>query len=163
MQLKSLKLCNTIVLKKSTNALMQQKNMPVEQVIHLLSSESGLLGVSGISGDMQILLNSQEPRAQLAIELFVYRTSCAVAAHPVATQGVDALIFTGAIGANCAYIRQKICHQLAWLGVSININANQQNQAIISTHQSSIYLGVIPTNEELIIAQHLRRLLPSIQ
>src|SRR5262249_43136730 len=121
--------------------------------------ESGLLGVSGISSDMRTLLASADPRAAEAINLFVYRIGRELGSLAAALDGLDALVFTGGIGENAAPIRQCVCRDAAWLGVELDEAANDAGGPRISRVGSRVTAWVIPTNEELMIAQHTRRLL----
>jgi acetate kinase len=139
--------------------LLQQQGLTVKQLEELLYKRSGLLGLSGISNDMRVLLDSNEPRAKLAVDYFVYRVSREIGSLVAALQGLDALVFTAGIGENSPIIRQRILEQLAWLGIQFNTSANQQNADCISQPDSTIQVFVLPTNEELMIARHTRRLL----
>ena len=134
--------------------LLQEKHYSVKQLEDLLYNQSGLLGVSGVTGDMRELLSSQDPQAMQAIELFCYRAALEVGSLSVVLQGCDALVFTGGIGENAPFIRKKIGERLAWLGLKINDDANKNNSNIISAKDSSILVSVIPTNEEYMIAKH---------
>ncbi len=134
--------------------LLREKQLSVEEISALLHFKSGLFGLSGISGDMRVLLNSQHPDAQYAIDVFVYRIICKIGAMTAAIQGLDSLIFTAGIGEHAYSIREKICQEIAWLGLEIDYEANRQNAKKISTQQSPVSVWVIPTNEEKIIATH---------
>lgn len=138
--------------------LMQEKHYSVDQILQLLYRESGLLGVSGISSDMRDLLSSGSPYALEAIELFCYYAALEIGSLCVALGGCDALIFTAGIGEHTPQIRQKICNYLHWLGVKLDDQTNSNNATIISSKDSQIIVGVIPTNEEYMIAQHTRLL-----
>lgn len=131
---------------------MQQQGMTSDAIQHLLYTESGLKGLSGISGDMRELLASQEPSARLAVDYFFQRTAEAIAALGVATSGLDALIFTAGIGENSAASRRGICARLGWLGVALDASRNAANSRCISPETSAIGVYVIPTNEERQIA-----------
>ncbi|SJM94271.1 Acetate kinase (fragment) [Crenothrix polyspora] len=137
--------------------LMNHYGMDAPALEQLLYHESGLLGVSGISGDMRTLLASDNPQAQEAIELFVYRIGCEIGSLAAALGGLDALIFTGGIGEHSALIRAKICHQAAWLGLELDESANQATAICISTAGSKIATWVVPSNENLMIARHTLR------
>jgi acetate kinase len=139
--------------------LLQQQGLTVKQLEELLYKQSGLLGLSGISNDMRVLLDSNEPRAKLAVDYFVYRVSREIGSLIAALQGLDAIVFTAGIGENSPIIRQRILKQLAWLGIQFNARANQQNADCISQPDSNIQVFVLPTNEELMIARHTRLLL----
>ena len=139
--------------------LIAVENMPVGAVNDILYNRSGLLGVSGISNDMRTLLASTDPRAQAAVDLYVYRLKRELGALIGALEGLDGLVFTGGIGENAAPIRARLCESLQWLGVSIDLDANQANASCISHASSTIPVWVIPTNEELMIARHALALL----
>lgn len=137
--------------------LLEHKNYSIAQVQHLLYNESGLLGVSGLTNNVQELLtHAQEPPVQEAIDLFCYRAAQEASALCVALGGCDALIFTAGIGENVPLFRQKICEYLAWMGIKLLDDANDRNAHHISAPDSKIKVGVIPTNEELMIARHVR-------
>jgi len=139
--------------------LMDQRGMNARAIEKLLYQESGLLGVSGLSSDMRTLLNSSEPRAKLAVDLFVYRIRREMGSLAASLEGINAVVFTGGIGENSPVIRERICLDAAWLGVELNSEANQAGERRISTPQSRVAAWVIPTNEELMIAQHTLRIL----
>ena len=134
--------------------LSRNKHLSVDAISDLLHYHSGLLGLSGISGDMQVLLGSQHPDAQRAIKVFVYRAVHEIGGMVAAIQGLDNLVFTAGIGEHAGTIREKICLQLRWLGVALDKEANKQNAVRISTLQSPVSVWVIPTNEEKMIATH---------
>ncbi len=139
--------------------LMDGRGMDMRAIEKLIYSQSGLLGVSGISSDMRTLLESKEPRARLAIDLFVYRIRREMGSLIAALGGVDAIVFTGGIGENAAPIRERVCRDAAWLGVEFDADANARRGPCISTTKSRVTAWVIPTNEELMIARHTRRLI----
>ncbi|PIZ04234.1 MAG: acetate kinase [Gammaproteobacteria bacterium CG_4_10_14_0_8_um_filter_38_16] len=134
--------------------LMKEKKYSEKQIEHLLYHESGLLGVSQLSSDAQKLLSSTNANAMYAIELFCYHAALAFGSLAVALGGCDALIFTAGIGENAAFIRKKIADRLGWMGMTLNHQSNQNNETIISDHDSKIIVGVIPTHEEYMIAKH---------
>jgi len=137
--------------------LMQEKKYTADQISDLLYKQSGLLGVSGISNDMRELLNSEAPEAAEAITLYVHRIVRELGALTAVLEGFDGLVFTGGIGENAALIREQVCHKLAWLGIELDSELNQQAlgcTALISSKQSQVRVYVVPTNEELMIAQH---------
>ncbi|MFV0438261.1 MAG: acetate/propionate family kinase [Desulfopila sp.] len=139
--------------------LLQEKGMDAEEISELLYKQSGLLGVSGISNDMRVLLESPEPRAREAVELFVYRVGRELGSLVAALGGLDGLVFTAGIGENAPAIRAMVCQAAAWLGVAVDVRANNAGDARISTAASRVAVWVIPTNEELMIAVHTRALL----
>ncbi|HOM15418.1 MAG TPA: acetate kinase, partial [Rubrivivax sp.] len=139
--------------------LIDEHGMDARAIEQLIYSESGLLGVSGISGDMRTLLESADPRAALAVELFVYRIGRELGSLAAALGGLDAVVFTAGIGERAAPVRARICRAAAWLGVELDEAANATNGPRISTAASRTTAWVIPTNEELMIARHTRDLL----
>ena len=139
--------------------LMDQGGMDARAVEKLVYNQSGLLGVSGISSDMRTLLASREPKAKLAVDLYVYRIGRELGSLAAALQGVDALVFTAGIGENSAEIRARVCRDAAWLGVELDPKANAAGGPRITTASSRVSAWVVPTNEELMIARHTRALL----
>lgn len=138
--------------------LMDYQHMDAKALTRLLYKESGLLGVSGISQDMRVLLDSPSAEAREAVELFCYRIVREVGSLTAALGGLDALVFTGGIGEHSAPIRQQVCAQLGWLGLSLDAAANAVDAARISAADSLIEVCVIPTNEEWVIARHTAEL-----
>ena len=134
--------------------LMDQHKMDARALEKLLYHESGLKGVSGISGDMRCLLSSDTPEAQEAIDLFIYRIKREIGSLVAALGGLDALIFTGGIGERSAIIRTHICREAAWLGIELDPAANERHGPCISSPGSRVSVWVVPTDENLIIAQH---------
>jgi acetate kinase len=139
--------------------LMDRHGLGARALEKLLYQESGLLGVSGVSSDMRVLLASPDPRAAEATELFVYRVGRELGSLAAAVGRLDAVVFTGGIGENAASVRAGICRGAAWLGLDLDVPANDAGGPRISTAASRVAAWVIPTNEELMIAQHTRRLL----
>jgi acetate kinase len=139
--------------------LMDQHGMDARALEDLLYQQSGLLGVSGISSDMRTLLASSDPRAAEAVQLFVYRIVRELGSLAAALGGLDALVFTGGIGENSAPIRARVCRDAAWLGLELDEEANERGGPCLSRQDSRVAAWVIPTDEELMIAQHTRRLL----
>ena len=120
----------------------------------LLYKKSGLLGISGISGDMRRLKDSKAASAAEAIEYFVYQIVKFAGAYTAVLGGLDAFVFTAGIGENDPPLRAAVVEKLAWLGASLDVDANNRNGPRISTEDSKVSLWVIPTNEEWMIAQH---------
>lgn len=139
--------------------LMGGRGMDMRAIEKLVYNQSGLLGVSGISSDMRTLLSSEEPRARLAVDLFVYRVRREMGSLVAALGGLDALVFTGGIGENAAPVRERVCQDAAWLGVELDAGANAKGGPRISTAASRVKAWVIQTNEELMIARHTRRVI----
>ena len=141
--------------------LMDQRGMGPREIEKLLYSQSGLQGLSGVSADMRTLLASSEPRAKLAVDLFVYRIGRELGSLVAALGGIDAIVFTAGIGEHAAPIRERICRQAEWLGLELDAAANAVHAQRISAPGSKVSAWVIPTNEELMIARHTRDLLPA--
>lgn len=125
----------------------------------LLYRQSGLLGVSGISGDIRVLMASEAPAAREAIELFTYRVALETGAMAAALGGLDGLVFSAGIGEHAAPIRAAICARLAWMGLDLDPAANAAHAACISRRGSRVGIHVIPTDEEAMVARHTRVIL----
>ncbi len=135
--------------------MVQAEGMDGKALEKLLYKESGLLGVSGgISNDMRVLLDCDDPNAQEAVDLFVYRIVKEIGALAMTIGGIDALVFTAGIGEHSAEIRKRVIEQAAWLGIAISPAANLANGPCLSTPDSAVSAWAIPTNEELMIARH---------
>jgi acetate kinase len=139
--------------------LMDERGMDARAIENLIYQQSGLLGVSGISGDMATLLASTDPRAALAIDLYLYSIRRELGSLAAALGGLDALVFTAGIGENSALIRKRVCEDARWLGIELDVDANARGGPGISVPGSRVSAWIFPTNEELMIAQHTRRLL----
>jgi acetate kinase len=120
----------------------------------LLYRQSGLLGVSGLSGDMRVLTASEDPHAREAIDLFTYRIATEAGGFVCALGGLDGLVFTAGIGEHAPTIRAEICKRLSWLGLRLDPAANAANADRISSADSKIEVHVIATDEEATIARH---------
>lgn len=132
--------------------LLSQEGMSIAEVERLLYTQSGLLGVSGVSSDMRTLHQSQDPRATEAIDLFAWRVAREIGGLLSSLAGLDGLVFTAGIGENDPVIRALICQRLAWAGIVIEPAANQANAPLISTPASKVAVRVIATDEERMIA-----------
>jgi acetate kinase len=139
--------------------LMDQHRMDARAIEKLLYNQSGLLGVSGISSDMRTLLAADNPRARLAIDLYVYRIRRELGSLAAALGGLAAMVFTAGIGEHAGVIRERVCRDAAWLGVELDASANTRGGPRISSAGSRVSVWVVPTNEELMIARHTRALL----
>ena len=133
---------------------MDRHGLDARALEQLLYYESGLLGISGISSDMRTLLASEDPQAQEAIELFVYRVGREIGSLAAALGGLDALVFTGGVGEHSAEIREKVCQQVAWLGLELDDSANEATATRISRLDSKVSAWIVPTDENLMIAKH---------
>jgi len=139
--------------------LFQTLRLSPEEVTTMLYKQSGLLGISEVSSDMRVLLQSSEPKACLAVDYFVYRAAKEIGSLAAVMSGVDGIVFTAGIGENSAEIRRRICEHSAWLGIQLDVQANVRGGPCISTSGSKVSAWVIPTNEELMIARHTATLL----
>jgi acetate kinase len=139
--------------------LLDHEHMDARAVERLIYNQSGLLGVSGISSDMRTLLASAAPAAREAVDLFVYRIGRELGSLVAALGGLDGLVFTGGIGEHAAEIRAGACRDAAWLGVLLDVAANDRHGPRISAPGSRIPVFVVPTDENLMIARHTRDLL----
>lgn len=139
--------------------LISQRGMTVADVEHLLHHQSGLLGVSGISGDMRQLLADGSVHAQDAVDLYVYRINRELGSLVAALGGIDSLVFTGGIGEHAAEIRHRICELAQWTGLVLDADANRAGPPRISSADSAVSAWVVATDEEQIIARHARVLL----
>jgi len=141
--------------------LISELGMGAHDIEDLIYRQSGLLGVSGISSDMRVLLASDDPRARLAVELYTYRIGRELGSLAAAAQGLDALVFTAGIGEHAPLIRERVCRQAAWLGVTVDAaaNADANGATRIGTASGQVAVWVIPTDEELMIARHTRSLI----
>ena len=137
--------------------LIDELRMDTRAVEKLIYQQSGLLGVSGVSSDMRTLLESKEPRAKFAVDLFVYRIRRELGSLISALEGIDALVFTGGIGERSAAIRDSVCRDAAWTGLALDRAANAAAGPRISMPESPVTAWAVPTNEELMIARHTRR------
>jgi acetate kinase len=139
--------------------LISEKGMSASNVQNFLYRDCGLKGLSGISNDMRELEASEDPHAILAIEYFVHRIGLNAGMLAAALQGIDAFVFTAGIGENAARIRARIAEKLAWLGVVLDPAENSRHARLISRSDSRTPVYVVPTDEELMIAQHTLSLL----
>jgi acetate kinase len=122
----------------------------------LLYERSGLLGVSGISSDMRLLLTSADPHAAEAVNLFVYRIVGEIGMLAARMGGIDAIVFSAGIGENSPPIRSRICAGCTWLGARLDETANSVDLELIHTPASTIQLAIVPTDEERMIALHTK-------
>ena len=136
--------------------LLLEKGMTPAAVNHLINQEAGLLGISGISSDMQDLLAQKDTKtdAALAVNLFCYQARKFIGAFAAALGGLDTFVFTGGIGENSAAIRAMICEPLEFLGIRLDQGLNEGNSPVISRKDSPVTVRVMKTNEELMIARH---------
>src|SRR5437899_798775 len=141
--------------------LLEEKKMDAQAIEKLLYSQCGLLGVSGVSSDVRELLQSQDPRAKIALDLYIYRIGRELGSLAAALGGLDAIVFTAGIGQNAVPIRERVCRDAAWLGVELDpaANVNPGSSGCITTPKSRVAAWVLRTDEELMIARHTQRLI----
>ena len=138
--------------------LIQEKKICPDAVAQCLYKQSGLLGLSGVSGDMRVLQASEAPQSMEAIDYFVRRVVREIGSLAAAMGGVDALVFTAGVGENASSIRKRILNESSWLGFAVDDDANDAGDARLTQAERSPSAWVIPTNEELMIARHAFRL-----
>jgi len=137
--------------------LMRQRQLDAQQIDRLLNHESGLVGISGISGDMREILKAMKQgdgRAKLAFDIYVHRLYSAIGSMTAVMGGIDALIFTAGVGENSSEVRAATCKPLGFLGIELEheLNANPKLDADISTQQSRVRVLVIRAEEDWAIA-----------
>lgn len=147
--------------------IMDKEDMTGKQVYQYLNNKSGVLGISGLSSDFRDLEKASgngDERASLAMDIFAYRVSKYIGAYAVAMGGLDAVIFTAGLGENSPVIREKICENLGFMGASLDKEKNAVRDGIreISKDGCPVKLLVIPTNEELVIAEETERICQNI-
>jgi acetate kinase len=143
--------------------LLRERGMSPAELETVFYRESGLLGVSGISNDMRVLLDSDDPHAKEAVELFVYRVCREIGSLAAALGGLDAIVFTAGIGEHAPAVRKAVAEGCAWLGVAMDDIANANARPRISRSDSRVNLWVVPTDEELMIARHTTALVSARQ
>jgi acetate kinase len=141
--------------------LLEERGLTPTEVSDLLNKQAGLLGVSGTSADMRDLLDREasDPHAAEAIALFCYQAKKFLGALVAALEGIDALVFTGGIGEHSATVRERICEGLGFLGVRLDTDRNAANTPIISSDAAAVTVLIVPTDEDLMVARHTRRLI----
>ena len=141
--------------------LLQERGMSPTEVSDLLNKRAGLLGVSGTSADMRDLLDREptDGRAAEAIALFCYQAKKFLGALAAALGGLDTLVFTGGIGEHSATVRERVCEGLEFLGVRLDPDRNSAHARVVSSNGSAVTVRVVPTDEDLMVARHTRRLI----
>ena len=141
--------------------LLEEWGLTVTEVSDLVNKQAGLLGVSGTSADMRDLLDREasDPRAAEAIALFCYGAKKFLGALAAALGGLDALVFTGGIGEHAGLVRERVCEGLAFLGIRLDRGRNAAHAPVISSDAAAVTVRVVPTDEDLMVARHTRRLI----
>jgi acetate kinase len=150
--------------------IRNKEGMTVREIDTMLNKQSGLLGLSGLTNDMRDLIAEEQEkndrRARLAIDIFVLRAKKYIGAYLAEMGGADAIIFTGGIGENSAIIRERICNEMEWFGLTLDKKSNDKmvggKEGDISTADSTLKAFVIPTNEELLIARDTVRAVKNV-
>jgi acetate kinase len=142
---------------------LRERGIDAKRLDHVLNHESGLLGVSELTADMRELLAAarSNPSARLAVDLYAHRIRQTIGAMAATLGGVDALIFTAGIGENAPQVRERVCENLGFLGLSLDpaANAERKPDGDIATKDSKGRILVLATREELMIAREVHRLL----
>ncbi len=138
--------------------LLDHEGMTSKEIADMLYKESGLKGLSGLSGDMRELEAAGTPEAEQAIDYFVFRVRRQLGGLAAALGGLDAMVFCGGIGENSARIRSRICEDLHWIGLDVDEARNARGETLISTATSRAKILVIKTDEEAMIAKHTMEL-----
>ena len=140
--------------------LMQVEKLNAKKFNHLINHESGLIGLSETSADMQqlIKIKNDDSRAAAAFKLFCYQAKKYIGSYAAALDGLDIIVFSGGIGENSPEVRMQICTGLNFLGIELDEMKNKNNELVISTNSSKATVYVIKTNEELMIAQLVRNI-----
>jgi acetate kinase len=135
--------------------------MTAQQFNDMVTTKSGLLGVSGTSGDMRDLLarESEDPRAADAVALFCYQIKKWIGAFAAALGGLDTLVFSGGIGEQAPLVRARICAGLGFLGIELDAARNAENAVHISLPEAGVNVRVIATDEQLVIARAVSQLI----
>jgi acetate kinase len=141
--------------------LARTENMGGPQFQDMVNHASGLLGMSETSADMRDLLalEATDVRAAEAVAVFCYQAKKCLGAYAAALGGLDTLVFSGGIGEHAAPVRERICQGMSFLGIEIDTTRNAEHAAVISTATSRVTVRVIPTDEELMIARSVDRVL----
>lgn len=141
--------------------LIRAQGMSAEALEDMLYNRSGLLGLSGVSGDARVLVESEAPAADEALDIFAFRVAREAAALAATLGGLDALVFTGGIGEHHAEIRARICARLRWLGVTIDADFNEANAPDIALSDATIAVLIISADEEQAMAEECAAILIS--
>ncbi len=141
--------------------LLEERDMPLPELDDMLYHRSGLLGLSGISADSRDLVESEDPHARDALEVFAHRIAQTVAALAITLGGLDGLVFTAGIGEHQPLVREMVCRHLGWLGLEIDDTANGESRRRIEGPKSEVAVLVMPTDEEQVIAEEALSVLPA--
>ena len=148
--------------------VMERAGLSTEEIRKVLTTKGGLLGISGVSGDvrdLELAAAKGVARARLALEVFAYSVKKYIGAYAAAMGGLDAIAFAGGIGENGIQMRREICSGLEFMGVELDEERNQirKKEAIISKEGAKVAVVVVPTNEEIIVARETARIISGIR
>ena len=148
--------------------LMKKEGWTAEEAENMLNKKSGVQGISGLAPDFRVIESesyTDNERAKIAMESFKYAVASYIAKYAVAMNGIDAIVFTGGVGENQINIRRGICEKLEFMGVKIDVEANnvRGEERLITKPESKIRAYIIPTNEELMIAKETEKLVNYIK
>jgi len=150
--------------------IMQKENIGVNEANTLINKHSGMIGITGVSSDMREIENAawneSNDRAQLGLEMYYYRVKKYIGAYAAAMGGVDIIIFTGGVGENGSETREAICKNMEFIGLEFDKEKNhgvRGKETIISKPNSKIKVMIVPTNEELVIAEDTSRIVSRLQ
>ena len=143
--------------------IMDKEALTTNEIRQLLCKDSGLLGISGVGGDLRDILEAAEngnDRAQLALDTYHYSVKKYIGAYIAIMGGIDAIVFTGGIGQKSAISREAICEGLEFIGIKLDKEKNREfkSEGVISADDSRVKILVVPTNEEIIVARETLRL-----
>ncbi len=147
--------------------LMNKEGLSLEDINNVMNKKSGVLGISGVSNDFREIEEAAEAGnelAKIALETYSYRVRKYIGAYAAAMNGVDAIVFTAGIGENSGFIRDMVCEELSYLGVSIDkeLNSQRGKELDISNSEATTRVLVLPTNEELMIARDTKEIIESL-
>lgn len=140
--------------------MLKQEEISVDQLDFLLSTQSGLKAIAGV-GDMKQIIAARDSRIESgeALEIFCYQAKKHMGALAAAIGGIDLLVFCGGIGENAALVREKICADMEFMGIGLNCVANHSNEKNISSFGNKVYIRIMETDEQDIIARHMQNIL----
>lgn len=149
--------------------LMMREELDVSTANTLINKHCGLLGITGVSSDMREIIaeaNNGNERAKLGLTMFQYRIKKYIGSYSAIMNGVDIIVFTGGIGENNDFLREHVCNDMEYMGIEFDAEANKGSQGIekvISKKTSKVKVIIVPTNEELVIAEDTREIIEGIR
>ena len=137
---------------------LMREGMSADQLETLLYKQSGWLGLSGLCSDMRSLIESSQKEAKFTVDYYCYHITQEIGRLTAILGGLDRVIFTAGVGEHAPIIREKVCHQLAWLGIEIDKTLNQTNQIEVASQSSKVRVQIVPTDEEWMLAKYAMQL-----